>query len=134
VVKVGGKRFSTVEVEQALRTMPGVAEAAVFAHARFGEPAIAAALVPEPGSGVDDQAARAFQAARLAPFKLPRTIVVLSALPKGSNDCMDPKTETIWVWAADDYKKGNPESAATRIAPSLAAFIEGMVTEREAYG
>jgi long-chain acyl-CoA synthetase len=89
VVKVGGKRFSTVEVEHALRTMPGVAEAAVFAYPRFGEPAIAAALVPEPGSGVDDKAARAFLAARLAPFKLPRTILVLSALPKGSHDKVD---------------------------------------------
>jgi hypothetical protein len=65
---------------------------------------------------------------------VPRRLLPFAADSGGDLYCMDMKTETIWVWAADDYKKGNPESAATRIAPSLASFIEGMVTEPEAYG
>ncbi len=89
VVKVGGKRFSTVEVEQSLRTMPGVAEVAVFPYARFGEPALAAALAPEPGVSLDETAVRAFLAERLASYKLPRSIVVLAALPRSSHDKVD---------------------------------------------
>ncbi len=89
VVKVGGKRFSSVEVEQALRAMPGVAEAAVFPYRRFGEPAIAAAISPEPDAVLDEAAARAFLVERLATYKLPRTILVLAALPRGSHDKVD---------------------------------------------
>jgi acyl-coenzyme A synthetase/AMP-(fatty) acid ligase len=89
VVKVGGKRFSTVEIEQALRMMPGVAEAAVFLYQRFGEPAIAAALAPEPEAVLDEATARAFLAERLAAYKLPRTILMLAALPRGSHDKTD---------------------------------------------
>jgi acyl-coenzyme A synthetase/AMP-(fatty) acid ligase len=89
VVKVGGKRFSTVEVEQTLRTLPGVAEAAVFPYARFGEPALAAAVAPEPGVSLDEVTVRAFLAERLASYKLPRSILVLAALPHGSHDKID---------------------------------------------
>ena len=89
VVKVGGKRFSSVEVEQALRSMPGVAEAAVFPYLRFGEPAIAAILSPESGAVLDEVTARAFLAERLAVYKLPRTILVRAALPRGSHDKID---------------------------------------------
>jgi malonyl-CoA/methylmalonyl-CoA synthetase len=89
VVKVGGKRFSSVEVEQALQAMPGVAEAAVFPYQRFGEPAIAAVIAPEPGAVLDEAAARAFLAERLAIYKLPRTILVLPALPRASHDKTD---------------------------------------------
>jgi len=89
VVKVGGKRFSTVEVEQILRTMPGVAEVAVFPYARFGEPALAAAVEPDPGVSLDQIVVRAFLAERLASYKLPRSISVLAQLPHGSHDKVD---------------------------------------------
>jgi acyl-coenzyme A synthetase/AMP-(fatty) acid ligase len=89
VVKVGGKRFSTVEVEQVLRTMPGVAEVAVFPYTRFGEPALAAAVSPEPGTSLDQLAIRSFLVERLASYKLPRSIAVLARLPHGSHDKID---------------------------------------------
>ena len=89
VVKVGGKRFSTVEVEQALRAMPGASEAAVLPYLRFGEPAIAAVIAPEPNASLDEADVRAFLAERLATYKLPRTILVRSALPRGSHDKID---------------------------------------------
>jgi acyl-coenzyme A synthetase/AMP-(fatty) acid ligase len=89
VVKVGGKRFSSVEVEQALRAMPGVSEAAVFPYQRFGEPAIAAVIAPEPGAMLDETVIRTFLAERLATYKLPRTILLLATLPRGSHDKID---------------------------------------------
>ena len=92
VVKVGGKRFSTVEVEQALRGMPGVAEAAAFPYARFGEPALAAAVVLERSAAADEHAVRTFLSGRLASYKLPRTVLFLTALPRGSHDKVDYHT------------------------------------------
>jgi acyl-coenzyme A synthetase/AMP-(fatty) acid ligase len=89
VVKVGGKRFSTIEVEQSLRTMPGVAEAAVVTYQRFGEPALAAVIALYPKIMVEETAVRAFLAERLAAYKLPRSILMLPALPKGSHDKVD---------------------------------------------
>jgi acyl-coenzyme A synthetase/AMP-(fatty) acid ligase len=89
VVKVGGKRFSTLEVEQVLRTMPRVAEAAVFPYQRRGEPALAAALAVEPGAALDEIAVRAFLAERLASYKLPRSLLLLPALPRASHDKID---------------------------------------------
>jgi acyl-CoA synthetase (AMP-forming)/AMP-acid ligase II len=66
-----------------------VAEAAVFPYLRFGEPAIAAILSPESGAVLDEVTARAFLAERLAVYKLPRTILVRAALPRGSHDKID---------------------------------------------
>jgi acyl-coenzyme A synthetase/AMP-(fatty) acid ligase len=89
VVKVGGKRFSSVEVERALSALPGVAEAAAFPYARFGEPALAAAVAPEPGASLEEPTLRAFLAERLASYKLPRSILILPRLPRGSHDKID---------------------------------------------
>ena len=89
VVKVGGKRFSTVEVEQALRAMPHVAEAAVVTFVRFGEPALAAAVVTETHTSPNEAAVRGFLAEHLASFKLPRSILFLPALPKASHGKVD---------------------------------------------
>jgi len=89
VVKVGGKRFSSVEVEQTLRAAPRVAEAAVFPYLRFGEPAIAAVIAPEPHAVLDEATVRAFLAEHLAAYKLPRTILVRAALPRSSHDKID---------------------------------------------
>jgi acyl-coenzyme A synthetase/AMP-(fatty) acid ligase len=89
MVKVGGKRFSSLEVEQALRTMPGIAEAAVLPYLRFGEPAIAAVIAPEAAHAPTEPAVRAFLAERLATYKLPRTVLMLAQLPRGSHDKVD---------------------------------------------
>jgi acyl-coenzyme A synthetase/AMP-(fatty) acid ligase len=66
-----------------------VAEAAVFPYERFGEPAIAAAIAPEPNAVLDETTVRAFLAESLAAYKLPRSILMLPALPKGSHDKID---------------------------------------------
>ena len=82
MVKVGGKRFSSVEVEQALRAMPGVTEAAVVPYDRFAEQAIAAFIAVEAGAEITEEAVRSFLLERLATFKLPRTIRFLAKLPR----------------------------------------------------
>jgi acyl-coenzyme A synthetase/AMP-(fatty) acid ligase len=84
MVKVGAKRFSSVEVEQTLRTMPGVAEVVVVPYDRYGQQAIAAIISLEPEVTPDADRVRGFLASRLAAFKLPRTIRFLAELPRGS--------------------------------------------------
>jgi acyl-coenzyme A synthetase/AMP-(fatty) acid ligase len=81
VVKVGGRRFSTGELVQAALAAPEVGQAHAIVYDRFGELAVALFAVPREGAAVTAADLRAFLAARLAPFKVPRTIQVLSELP-----------------------------------------------------
>jgi acyl-CoA synthetase (AMP-forming)/AMP-acid ligase II len=76
----GGAKISPREVEAALLENPGVRDAAVVAepHDALGE--IARAYVVPAGPLTEDEIL-ADLATRLAPFKLPRRIVVVDALP-----------------------------------------------------
>ena len=63
--------------------MPGVHDCAVFGipDAEFGE-ALAAAVQPEPGAALDAGSIRAFLAARIAGYKVPRTVELHAELPR----------------------------------------------------
>jgi acyl-coenzyme A synthetase/AMP-(fatty) acid ligase len=97
LVKVGAKRFSSVEVEQALRTLPGVAEAAVVPYDRFGEQAMMAFVVTEPGSALTEAGVRAFLAGELADFKMPRSLRFIAELPRGSHEKVDYAKLSAWA-------------------------------------
>lgn len=84
VIRTGGETVAPTEVEAVLRTHPGVSEVAVVGlpDSTWGE-VICAAVVPAPGSippTVD--ALRAHCVDRLAPFKHPRRLVIVDALPR----------------------------------------------------
>jgi acyl-CoA synthetase (AMP-forming)/AMP-acid ligase II len=83
IINRGGEKVSPGEVEEALRAHPSVADAVVFAqpHVRLGE-TVAAAVVPS-RSDADAQELKEFASSRLAPFKVPATVVFLDELPKG---------------------------------------------------
>jgi acyl-coenzyme A synthetase/AMP-(fatty) acid ligase len=81
VVKIGGRRFSSGEIVQAALEESRVDLAHAIVYSRFGEPAVALFAVPEPGATLTAAELRTFLAGRLAPFKVPRTIQVLSELP-----------------------------------------------------
>jgi o-succinylbenzoate---CoA ligase len=85
----GGENVAPVEVEGALLEHPAVAEAAVLgrADAEWGE-AVVARVVLRPGTLRPEQAPEALVrhcAARLAPFKVPKRVEVVAALPRGSS-------------------------------------------------
>jgi oxalate---CoA ligase len=84
IVNRGGEKVSPREVEEILLTHPSVADAVVFAqpHAQLGEE-VAAALVLGGGATTTTTELQGFAAARLAPFKVPRTVVILDELPRG---------------------------------------------------
>lgn len=80
----GGEKFAPLEIDQVLLAHSDVAEAATFGfpHATLGEE-VAAAVVLRPGASTDAEALRAHMRERLAPFKIPRRILMLDAIPKG---------------------------------------------------
>jgi acyl-CoA synthetase (AMP-forming)/AMP-acid ligase II len=81
----GGEKISPREVDEALLNHPAVAQAVAFAvpHAQLGED-VAAAVVSKPNGTVSERELQEFAAARLAGFKVPRRIILLDELPKGS--------------------------------------------------
>ncbi|HSA68921.1 MAG TPA: AMP-binding protein, partial [Burkholderiales bacterium] len=84
VINRGGEKVFPYEVEKALLEHPAVLEAAAFGvpHPRLGEN-VAAAAVLRPGSAASEEELKRFLAARLAGFKVPRRILLLSSLPRG---------------------------------------------------
>jgi fatty-acyl-CoA synthase len=84
VIRSGGETISPVEVEQALVRHPAFAEVAVVGvpDPSWGE-IVTACVVLRPGSDAPDvDSLRAWCSDRLAPFKHPRRVVVLEALPR----------------------------------------------------
>ena len=83
----GGENVYCAEVEAALYEHPKVHEAAVFGvpHERLGEE-VAAAVMPATGATVTVEELQAHVAERLAPFKVPSTIVIMETpLPRNAS-------------------------------------------------
>jgi len=72
------------EVEDVLRSFPGVVEAAVLGvpDEEHGEEVVAL-VVPAPGHDLEPEAVKAFARERLAAYKYPRRVVVVADLPRG---------------------------------------------------
>jgi fatty-acyl-CoA synthase len=83
IIITGGENVSPEEIEAVLARHPAVAEVAVFGapHERWGEQVTAAVIAR--GAVTCDEL-RDFARPHLAPFKLPREVVVVDALPKTS--------------------------------------------------
>ncbi|MBM9595657.1 acyl--CoA ligase [Roseitranquillus sediminis] len=84
IINRGGEKVSPREVDDVLMEHPAVAQVVTFAmpHDKLGEE-VAAAVVPVDGQIVDPVELREFAAKSLAPFKVPRKVVVLDEIPKG---------------------------------------------------
>jgi malonyl-CoA/methylmalonyl-CoA synthetase len=81
----GGYNIYPKEVESVIDAMPGVFESAVVGlpHPDFGE-SVAAIIVRDAGSMVDEAAVGAWVGERLARFKQPRVISFVDALPRNA--------------------------------------------------
>jgi acyl-CoA synthetase (AMP-forming)/AMP-acid ligase II len=83
IIKSAGHRVSAKEVEERLLEHEDVVEAAVFGLPDdiLGE-AIHAVTVLKAGAAADEKALQAYLQKRIAPFKVPRAISFVDALPK----------------------------------------------------
>jgi acyl-CoA synthetase (AMP-forming)/AMP-acid ligase II len=84
IINRGGEKISPREVDEVLIDCPGVAQAVTFAlpHPKLGED-VAAAVVLAPDASATERGIRDYAAQRLAPFKVPRKIVILDEIPRG---------------------------------------------------
>jgi long-chain acyl-CoA synthetase len=80
----GGFKVYPSQVEDHLRTMPGIADVAVVGEpsGTHGESVVAAVVLAEGAKGIDLEAVRAWCAQRLARYAIPRRLVVLPDLPR----------------------------------------------------
>jgi malonyl-CoA/methylmalonyl-CoA synthetase len=85
LIITGGLNVYPREVEIALESHPAVAEAAVAAvpHPRWGEQ-VTAWVVLRPGHPLDEGALIAHARTRLAPYKCPKQVFQLAALPRNA--------------------------------------------------
>jgi malonyl-CoA/methylmalonyl-CoA synthetase len=87
ILKSGGFKLSALEIEEALRENAAIAEVAVIGlpDETWGE-RVVAVVVPAPGRGAEcaTEPLRAWAKERLAPYKVPREVIVRDALPRNA--------------------------------------------------
>ena len=90
LISRGGEKISPLEIERVLAAHPSVARACVFAmpHPTLGEEVAAAVVLVRPGASSADEIV-GFARSRLAPFKVPRRIFFVSALPIAATNKVD---------------------------------------------
>jgi fatty-acyl-CoA synthase len=99
VIISGGLNVYSLEVEQALNRMPGVAESAVVGipHELWGE-AVIAVVVPEPGVRLSETDVIAFSREQLAHFKAPQSVQFVTELPRNAMGKVDKKAIRAPYW------------------------------------
>ncbi len=117
IINRGGEKISPLEVDDALLRHHAVEQAVTFpiADPRLGEE-VAAAVVLAPDSPADERSLQDFVAAQLAPFKVPRRIVVVDQIPKG------PTGKIQRIGLAERLGTAEPAAADPERLPS--AFLE----------
>ncbi|MEJ7734843.1 MAG: AMP-binding protein [Polyangiaceae bacterium] len=87
ILKSGGYKLSALEIEEVLREHPAVAEVAVVGlpDATWGD-RVVAVVVAAPGREAEcaGEALRAWARERIAPYKVPREVVVQASLPRNA--------------------------------------------------
>lgn len=85
MINRGGEKIAPQEVDEVLLDHPAVAEAVTFAvpHATLGED-VASAVVLRPNAAATPKEIRQFAISRIADFKVPRQVLIVNEIPKGS--------------------------------------------------
>jgi len=85
IINRGGEKFSPREVDEVLMDHPAVAQVVCFGipHDKLGEE-VGAAVVLREGMTATEKELREYTAIRLADFKVPRKVLLLDEIPKGS--------------------------------------------------
>ena len=85
IIKTGGFKVSALEIEEVLRTHPAVAECAIVGiqDADWGE-RVSAAVELRPGTELSLDALQAWARPLLAPYKIPRALCAVPALPRNA--------------------------------------------------
>ncbi|HEX4245222.1 MAG TPA: AMP-binding protein [Acidimicrobiales bacterium] len=104
VIRTGGETVAPVEVDDVLLTVPGVVDAGVAGvpDDNWGE-LITAFVVLQPGRSLELPEMRRHCEGRLAPYKHPRRLVVVEALPRtGATGQIQRRTLVEWAQASSE--------------------------------
>lgn len=84
LINRGGEKVAPAEVDAALQDFPGVADAVTFGipHSTLGEE-VAVAVVPAFSVQIKEQELKQYLQQRLAPFKVPKRIILVDEIPRG---------------------------------------------------
>jgi acyl-CoA synthetase (AMP-forming)/AMP-acid ligase II len=85
IINRGGEKIAPQEVDDVLLQHPAVAEVVTFAvpHATLGEDVASVVVLRSQGVGATPKDIRQFAIGRIADFKVPRQVLIVSAIPKG---------------------------------------------------
>jgi malonyl-CoA/methylmalonyl-CoA synthetase len=87
ILKSGGYKLSALEIEEVLREHPAIAEVAVIGlpDATWGE-RVVACVIPHAGREAEcaEAPVRAFAKTKLAAYKVPKTVLVVTELPRNA--------------------------------------------------
>jgi malonyl-CoA/methylmalonyl-CoA synthetase len=87
ILKSGGYKLSALEIEEAIREHPGVAEVAVVGvpDPEWGDRVVACVIArPNCEASCEEGPLRAFLKERIAPYKVPRQVVQMRDLPRNA--------------------------------------------------
>jgi acyl-CoA synthetase (AMP-forming)/AMP-acid ligase II len=100
MIITGGENVYPAEVESAIYGHPAIAEVAVIGvpDEKWGE-AVKAVCVPKPGATIDEADVIAWTRAKIAAFKVPKTIDVIAALPRNASGKILRKDLRAPYWA-----------------------------------
>jgi malonyl-CoA/methylmalonyl-CoA synthetase len=84
ILKSGGYKLSALEIEEALREHPAIADVAVVGlpDETWGDQVTACVVLRQGAAPLDLAGLRAWAKERLAPYKIPRALHLLDALPR----------------------------------------------------
>lgn len=87
ILKTGGFKVSALEIEEELRSHPAVAECAVVGipDPEWGDK-VSVAIELRPGTSLSLEELQRWARERLAPYKVPRLLCTVSALPRNAMD------------------------------------------------
>jgi fatty-acyl-CoA synthase len=90
VINTGGEKVHPEEVEDVIKTMPGIVDSIVSAipDERFGS-VVGAVVTRSPDADIDAHAVEDHVRARLAGYKAPHTIVFVDEIPRHANGKLD---------------------------------------------
>ncbi len=97
IIKTGGYKVSALEIEEILREHPAIQECAVVgvADPEWGE-RVAAAVELHPAASLDLETLKRWAKERLAPYKVPRALRVVPALPRNAMGKVTKPDVAVW--------------------------------------
>jgi malonyl-CoA/methylmalonyl-CoA synthetase len=128
ILKTGGHKVSALEIEEALRKHPAIAECAVVGvpDPEWGE-RIAAAVVLNDGDALDLPSLRTWTKDLLTIYKLPSRFLVLDALPRNAmGKVMKPAVMALFQSRGADDGEMRPTAAIITIRRAQVEDVESI--------